>query len=287
MKGIDFLEKINDIDDDLLSLEPIKAKSTPLINERKKHYIGYIVAAAAVLIIGGLVAFPFLRSGDQGKLLTRTKSEDSMSISKGENAAIDDEDMNDSIEVAAEETEAGDRNYSTSKGPKSQDTTTTVSDYSYTLGGDGSIAYDYILENKEDILYDLNGYNSKEIEDLEVSLASFTWPSINDVKSEKDNVTRYFPVFDGSEVVAFIEISDTDYDDCYLLDDSDIIETFNSVLKEHSGETVVFVKCGNSFAVVFEDDSYVALDGKKIGSYFDNNVTFESLKTQYNTYTIR
>ena len=62
----------------------------------------------AVLIIGGLVAFPFLRSGDQGKLLTRTKSEDSMSISKGENAAIDDEDMNDSIEAAAEETEAED-----------------------------------------------------------------------------------------------------------------------------------------------------------------------------------
>ena len=299
MNGIDFLDKINDIDDDLLTLETPAVK-TDL--RRKTLVISLASAAAVALVIGGALLIPNLMNSSSGtSVKKKDKSEKSRgdsynasTIVEGDVDAYEEPASADDSEDSYEEeqiTEDGTSTYNKS------DTATGVLDMGdvvslRVIGGayefDSDEGLDYLMENINIVRMTLMD-DGVSINDLKLSEEGYSQYVVSDDNQDSVIVnSKTYIVYSEDKAVAFLTATkDTDGFTMLIDDRSQWLRTSGSFFEEHKNEELINVFFGDTEVFIAKDGSYCA-SSDDLGKQFDENMTkeyYDIYKTEFNTIT--
>ena len=300
MNGLDFLDKINDIDDDLLVLEKPAAKVTSL--RRRTTIISLCAAAGVFLIIGSVLLIPrFLnKDSNNGISSVRTGSDSARDMEEKdvyeETTAAPEIDDSDDNDIASEETEETSENANSSKSYSSSD---YDDEDSSAASGDSDIdnAGEYdggnqggtmqgtlkiedakiingdnsLSEDEAENYFDDNGFQAISyilpsrmgLDELDTSASLYGF-SYLDITSdpEIDVSTKYYLIFNGDDVFAITSL--TKVSDGLRQNSTSFpewIDELDAFLKEHTGEDVAFVRFKSRIYCIAPDNSCFASYG--------------------------
>lgn len=296
MNGLDFLEKINDIDDDLLVLERPAVKTAI----RRKRTIITLCSAAAVLLILGGVFFFATRGSSSDRIYGKKRSSGSSKSESAEMTTVPaffaDETISDSNEGEQDFYEAIDsaemsETTGSSKDGGGQSSTTKIEAY-LTLGDGGIQFYNYeydlsdgeadeFVTNNPEILDPYKG----PYEDYIISRDGFRYLYLeNDISYVRMNEMT-FPVYSGGELMGLLSVTK---------DKAGLIATFDDIsgnarelgdfLARYDLKTVEFMMVDGDILVVAPDNNYFTTSDKLLEQGFDY---YSSLMSAENTYPVK
>ena len=311
MNGIDFLEKIKDIDDDLLTLE------TPAVetNLRRRTLIISLASAAAVfLIIGGLLFVPNFLNEKSSSTVKTKKSADKI---VAEGTLAEDSDYKDSSSEIAKAYEDPEDNAELENAVDSDaeameesddDSDSNLSkDYvaSYSQGDtnilDSNVKYygsanqftdedvaDFMQDNYSLIKMTLME-DGVDVSDLKISDNGYVQLVVSDMNEVSVflNSRTYIASSDG-KFVAFIKVT-SDSENGFELeveDKNSWVKTSGDFFEKHDGEKLVYVCLGDEEVFFAENEAFCS-STKGIGKLYDEKFGYyEQFATEYNTIMI-
>ena len=301
MNGLDFLDKINDIDDDLLVLE----KPAKVTNLRLRTTIISLCAAAGVfLIIGSVLLIPrFMNKGGSAISTVRSGGSDN---NGSKNAITDAEAAEATTTAASEETgyyeddndassEQENEQNSGSQQSSEQDSESVCDKDSLLYKGDVMIVnndnnisddegYDYLLEVSESVSDSGISFSDPATEGIDFSLDGFC---ILDVTDEPfiDVGYRYYLQYSDDSIISLIAITKNVDDFKYQKYIYKWLGDLYDYLEEHNGEDVVFLMDGEDLYCIAPDNSYYS-SNKYSDILADKTNIYSTYKFDENTYHV-
>lgn len=308
MNGLDFLDKINDLDDDLLVLE----KPAKVTNLRLRTTIISLAAAAGVfLIIGSIILVPhFMNKGSNAISTVRSGgSDDGGKKSIYAEAAEQSEDNGADYEattVSFEETQADFEDYEDEDSSFEQDSEQASDQASQQQGceqdssdkntdslykGDVAIVnndnnftddegYDYLAEIYENISG--TGYTFGDPSSYDFSVDGFCYLDItNDPMI--DVGYKYYIEYKEDSINSIIGVAKNDNDYKYQINIYLWLDDLYDFFEEHKGQDVVFVKDGEDIYCIAPDNTYFSSDAT---GHLSGSNLYSLYKYEENTYHI-
>ncbi|MCR5802776.1 MAG: hypothetical protein K6G47_00815 [Clostridia bacterium] len=311
MNGLDFLDKINDIDDDLLVLE----KPAKVTNLRLRTTIISLAAAAGVfLIIGSVILVPrfmnkdsnaisSVRSGgsdsgseksmyaeadepsDEGDVVyeeTTTSCEEA-----GSTVEYDEEDSSFDMEVDQESDNAS-QQQSSEQVSKDKDTDSLYKGDVVIVNNDNNITddegYDYLSEISESISDSGITYSDPGTEGIDLASDGFCFLDVSE-DPMIDVGYKYYLQYSDETILSLIAITKYEDDFKYQRYIYKWLGDLYDFLQEHEGEDVVFVMDGEDIYCIAPDDSYFA-SNKESTLMSDTSNLYSTYKFDENTYHV-
>ncbi|MBO7424162.1 MAG: hypothetical protein J6U23_00660 [Clostridiales bacterium] len=314
MNGLDFLDKINDIDDDLLVLE----KPAKVTNLRLRTTIISLAAAAGVfLIIGSVILIPrFMNKDSNAVSSVRSGGSDSGSEKSmyaeadepsdegdvvyeetttsyegaGSTVEYDDEEEEDSSFDMEDDQESDNasQQQSSEQGSKDKNTDSLYKGDVVIINNDNNITddegYDYLSEISESISDSGITYGDPGSDWITPETNGFC---VLDITEEPmiDVGYKYYLQYSDETIISIIVITKYEDDFKYQRYIYTWLDDMYDFLEEHEGEDVVFVMDGEDLYCIAPDDSYFA-SNKKSTLMSDTSNLYSTYKFDENTYHV-
>lgn len=305
MNGLDFLDKINDIDDDLLVLE----KPAKVTNLRLRTTIISLCAAAGVfLIIGSILLVPHFLNKKSSAISTVRSGGSNDNGSKSVFAEADERSGDNNAEfeattVSTEETDVDFEDYDEEDSSSEQESnqglqqdsqqSTEKTEPDSLYKGDVAIVnndnnftddegYDYLAEVYENIGDTGYSFGDPSKGGIDFSVDGFCFLDITD-DPMIDVGYKYYIEYNEDSINSIIGVAKNDNDYKYVINIYLWLDDLNDFLEQHKGQDVVFVKDGDDIYCIAPDNSYFS--SSKNSSLPGSNL-YSLYKYDENTYHV-
>lgn len=312
MNGLDFLDKINDIDDDLLVLE----KPAKVTNLRRRTTIISLCAAAGVfLIIGSIILIPhFMNQGTSQISSVRTGGDgsgkkDSITDMQENGSAYEyeettaaptnetyseDEDSYDEDSDAGASSDQDNQSSQQQQGDAQPGTTDKDSSGDSLYKGDVAIinndknitdgeGYDYLSEVSESISDSGVSFSDPISNGFDFSVDGFSFLDITD-EPMIDVSYKYYIQYGDDSIISIVAITKNENDFKYQMFIYKWLDDLYEFLEEHEGEDVVFVRNGEDIYCIAPDNS--CFSSKKDPYFLEQSDLYQTYKYDENTYHV-
>ena len=275
MNGLDFLDKINDLDDDLLVLE----KHAKVTNLRRRTTIISLCAAAGVfLVIGSILLIPRFMNKSSGQI-SSVRSGGTDKASEKLTAEVN-EDSSEDLNMAYETTVSldndqeadmcnDDSDYDSQMASDTKSSTEADSEFG---GGDVRIVnddknitddegYDYLSEAAESVGDSTYKFGDPNNGGIELSEDGFCFLDITD-EPTIDLSLKYYLYYGEDSLISFVALSKNENDFKYQIYVYKWLDDLDKFLNEHMGEDVLFVIDGEDVYCIAPDNSYFSSNKK-------------------------